>query len=198
MNMIINGEIFIKLDVEEGMVYETKKGITPFLKMPNGQAFLLTNDNLFSLTKEVKERFYQMGLLSKVKKIDYLQNRGFYTFFSDGVYFYQVNALMNVVKRYSSKEEMDKHFIRLSDFLESATYVGKIFESSKGRTELLYQFGGVYLLRLNDGFASFQTTDPMLADYHIVDEETDSYDKDELYQVICKQEIEFGKSEFER
>ena len=195
MDFFMNGEIYIKKDIEENLVYEIKKGLTPFIRLDGKKLLFLTNEILFTLTNEAKERLYLSGILIKVKKIDYTPNRGFYTFYSDGNTFYQVNPLMNVIEKYNSLEEMQKHFIKLSEFLSLAEYVGKIFERKNiGRSELIYQYKELYLMRVYDGYISFRKDDPILNEYQITNEETAIYDKDELFKTICHQEMDLNKN----
>ena len=190
------------------------------------------HDIEFAISKENPE-FYKAPLLDIYQKskdkfnssladveLDYSGTESFWQLFtSDGININLVECekLKEGVRTYSSKKDLDKDFIKLSDFLEKATFVGREFKrikpikSTKGRDDERYMqsYGNNYCIVLfctqdlflvrecffgDESYKLLNSRYTLDGKYEFLGPEHEEYrDKNKVYSEILAQINEYNK-----
>lgn len=143
-NIIINGDIYLK------------RG--PEIFNPDSSLDDEINELEFETSKEIPD-FELFDYLEKFKSIrgmagqqDYWGTDSFWKMFTDGETFEMLECRQPYLKKsYSSFDELNKNFIRLSDFLKIAKFVGREFKRNKPIKDYAGEDDNRYCLLKNDG-----------------------------------------------
>lgn len=115
-------------------------------------------------------------------------------------------------KTYSNKEELEKHFMKLTDFLNISRYIGRYFKRTefvKGKRRYMQEDKSILVLYATDDFMLIKTEYPLIGEviqminpifikdgnYKFYGEYNDKYtDKQALYKAITEQSIGYNKN----
>ena len=177
MDVLINGEIYIKNGSEPYHMSERTKDLIYDLD------FDASKENPDFVAMEYVDKFRQFEGLEG--EDDYSGCNEFWVSMIDenGINMIE-QSLLNTTKRFANKQELDKSFTRLTDFLEHARYVGRYFK----RTKPVNSNDKSYMEDDNSALVLFATDRLMLIKYSGFDSEK--------FEMLSPRYFEDGNFEF--
>lgn len=197
MSVLMNSEIYIKKDAEPFYLKEKDKD--------------LIYDLQFDASKENPSPL-AMAFLPKFKEFEGFEGKDNYSGCSDFWISYIDNNGINLTckssldifksqRQFKNKQELDKYFIKLLDFLDNSRYIGRYFKRTcpiKGRDRsymwenncclVLYATDNLMLVKYYDSFEMISPLYLKDGNFTFYGEYTDEYnDKPFVYQSIFKQ-----------
>lgn len=204
MNIIYNGEIYLKrgpeiINPQNSKAYQILEELISDIRFDSSKE----NPDLSKLKYLESLEEYKNNLDSQETRINYSGTNTFWQLYTpDSNRIFMIsNELYPLIKDYKSVENMNKDFIKLSDFLDISVFVGKEFVrtapriTSRGKIDkgfmktTLTKEKCIVLYAMQDLFLIIVKDDPFIDDrYELV---SSKYTLDNNYKFIGKEYREY-------
>lgn len=186
---ILNGEVYVKTAPSVHIKHKLNVyGFTVGNAQTSDVVEVTSSEDLKSLPPFVLQELEKYQLITKVVTPIW-DNSGFFRIYTGGLKIYMISTDSKQIKVYDSLEEINKEYMSLDEFMKKALYVGRNYDSKTNKTELLYSFDRMHLLRFpSDEYYILDKENPILKDYSIGNILPMYYEKSSVQQAIIKQE----------